>query len=202
MIVSHRHKYVFIHIPKTAGTSIQKALGLRTDAHGGWVGDQIEMIGATKHHFSPDHIPSGYFVFTFVRNPWDRLLSYYMFRREPRNRHRLSIHPMERKITYLEWLHRLPEFSAYRRINPAFQIAISSQSDIIGDYPDFVGRFETLTQDCQTLLDRLGIENPGLENVNPTTSKQLSYQQYYDDECKSFIADRYRDDIDRFGFEF
>ena len=73
MIVSHKHKLIFTHIPKNAGTSI-----------GQWllehVSDAGEMPNTLKHH-TPHHVHQhhDYTYFAVVRNPYDRLLSQYNF---------------------------------------------------------------------------------------------------------------------------
>jgi chondroitin 4-sulfotransferase 11 len=202
MIISHKYRYVFLHIPKTAGTSIEQALGLRAGKDGGWTPGTCKIAGRTKHHIEPHMIPKGYFVFTFVRNPWDRILSYYMFRREPRSRHRRSIHPDERKISYRDWLLRLAEFSRYRHINPAFQIAISSQNRLIRDHPHFIGRYENLAEDFLHICTQVGLQPRPLQKVNPTTQKKRPYADYYTEETAKIVARLYCDDIERFGYRF
>ncbi|RLA18258.1 MAG: sulfotransferase [Gammaproteobacteria bacterium] len=202
MVISHQHHFVFLHLPKTAGTSIEVALGLRYGRTGGWDPNSCEIVGETKHHVVPAAIPQDYTVFTFVRNPWDRILSYYMFRREPRNAKRRNIHPDERRISFRDWLLRLDEFRRYRRINAAFTIAVDNQSRIIGDLPQFVGRFENLTEDLNIICERVGVEPTALSNVNPTVHKTEAYAYYYTDETRDIVARLYREDIDRFGYEF
>lgn len=203
MIVSHQHKYVFLHIPKTAGTSIQVALRLRTGCTGGIIKDSCIVIGKTKHHIVPEKIPQGYFVFAFVRNPWDRILSYYMFRcKEPRNFARKSIHPNERKASFKEWLNRLDEFKNYKHINPAFHISIQPQIDTIKNYPDFIGKYENIEQDLKFVFNQIGQEYQPLKNVNSTTAKKKHYREYYDTETKEIVARLYEKDIEHFGYIF
>lgn len=202
MVVSHKQRYVFLHIPKTAGTSIEVGLGLRSDSTGGWLPGACEIVGRSKHHIEPDLLPPGYFIFTFVRNPWDRIISYYLFRREPRNQHRINIHPDERRISFRDWLLRLGEFSRYRRINAEFRIAINSQNNLIRDYPHFIGRYEHLQDDFLALCDRLGLPPRVLPIVNPTTQKTRHYSHYYTDETRAIVAQMFQDDIVRFGYEF
>ena len=70
MIVNHKNKFMFVHIQKTAGSS---------------VGDVLSSIDGTKNiYYSHSFISTinvneynGYFKFCFVRNPWDRLYSWY-----------------------------------------------------------------------------------------------------------------------------
>ena len=72
-MISHKHKFIFVHIPKTGGTSIE-SLFIR-NAH-------IKDVPG-KHHMVRNldgELLKKYFAFTFVRNPWDRMVSYYKFR--------------------------------------------------------------------------------------------------------------------------
>ena len=202
MIVSHRHRFVFLHIPKTAGTSICVGLGLRSGETGGWVKDSCVIVGRTKHHIVPQEIPENYFVFTFVRNPWDRILSYYMFRNDPRNADRKSIHPKERKISFKKWLQQLDKFKKYRRINRAFSIAISQQADIIENFAAYVGRYEFLERDIQFICKKVGMTTPVLQIVNSSTKKTRPYGEYYDAESRDIVAQMYNKDIELFDYKF
>ena len=72
-MVNHKHKFVFIHIPKTGGTSIESIFidnANIKDVNGKH--DMVSDIGSV--------FLKKYFTFTFVRNPWDRMVSYYKFR--------------------------------------------------------------------------------------------------------------------------
>ncbi|ELS05345.1 Sulfotransferase family [Xenococcus sp. PCC 7305] len=193
MIISHLYKYVFLQIPKTAGTSICKALAPTNP----------QCIGQTKHHIIPTKIPPDYFVFTFVRNPWDRILSYYLFRKQPLNLFRKSIHPDERIIPFIEWLQRLDDFKSYEYINPAYHIAIQPQIEIIRNYANFIGRYENLEGDFATVCRKIGIKNHlFLGHENPTRIKKNSYQEYYDFPTQEIVANLYKKDIEHFGYRF
>ena len=71
MYIDHNKKIVFIHIPRTGGSTIKDALGLY---------DKIYKKGL--HHLSAVDIPDvckDYFKFAFVRNHWDRFVSLYFY---------------------------------------------------------------------------------------------------------------------------
>jgi hypothetical protein len=94
MPVSTQYNCVFVHIPKTGGTSIEKALGL----FGEWQKeDKKKLFGLIQsvnlieknylsnflQHLSLQEIiqqqpiVKDYYTFSFVRNPWDRMVSIY-----------------------------------------------------------------------------------------------------------------------------
>ena len=73
-MISTRHRCIFVHIPKTAGTSVEAALGWFTEYTRG--AQDHRSIRKLREAITPDEFCT-YFKFTFVRNPWDRVVSWY-----------------------------------------------------------------------------------------------------------------------------
>src|SRR5262249_5469512 len=74
MLISQNPRFLFVHIQKTGGTSLEKVLCAACP--------QVQQLGCRHDHASsackilgPDY--HDYFKFAFVRNPWDRLVSWY-----------------------------------------------------------------------------------------------------------------------------
>jgi len=129
------------------------------------------------------------FSFAFVRNPWDWELSHYKY-----------ILRMPRHASHEE-VKRLGTFSEYVRwrCDQRFQL---QRSFLIHDgkqVVDFVGRFETLTADFQTIAGQLGI-SPKLKQLNRT--RRTVYQEHYDAKTVDLIAETFREDIEHFGYQF
>jgi len=85
-MISHKHKFVFIDIVKTAGTSINKALeiyGTKGKHHAiNRPLPPLQNINGALAPYLSDKILQEYFKFTIVRNPYDRLISLYAFTQE------------------------------------------------------------------------------------------------------------------------
>ena len=73
-MINHKYKFIFLHIPKTGGMSIGQTLYKIQDEYTRYEGFNIHYDKFDKSLFEE------YFVFTFVRNPWDRFYSQYKFR--------------------------------------------------------------------------------------------------------------------------
>jgi hypothetical protein len=124
-----------------------------------------------------------YFKFSCVRNPWDRILSLFYFR----NGSFLGTR----------------EFAQFIRQDTS-QATLScteklSLQGIIG--VDFCIRFESLQRDFDVVCDRLDIPRQALPVVN-RSSKRQPFSEFYDQHTRQLIADRYRDDIENFGYRF
>ena len=192
-MINHKHKCIFIHIPKTAGKSIELALG----------------ADLRKLHRSRTHIKHGtplewrypkhwekYFTFTFVRNPWDRFVSAYfcdwgMLRRNPLPRRRIIARLGS--VGFKDFVKHHSDHYEWSRF-------YKSQMDWIVSNYDFIGRFENLQEDFNVVCDKIGIPQQELPHKNKTNHKH--YTEYYDDETREIIANWSAGEIEMFGYEF
>jgi len=158
-----------------------------------------------------------YLKFGFVRNPWDRLVSCYeskvsTYGKDPDE---MSYHPLKigggfEELIYLDMgfdrfaraVANIPD--DYANVHFISQYRIFFLSD---DYRhpmhDFIGRFESLEVDFETILSQinpdLGVKLP---YHNIARRKEESYRVYYTDELRELISNRFSEDISRFGYEF
>ncbi|MFO8053169.1 MAG: sulfotransferase family 2 domain-containing protein [Candidatus Omnitrophota bacterium] len=83
MLISHTYKFIFLHIPKTAGSSVAATLKRNLNKNDLLLCPHTK---AVRLKLTAKDKWKDYFKFTFVRNPWDRMVSAYFFLRNFRNR--------------------------------------------------------------------------------------------------------------------
>ena len=204
-MISHKHKFVFICVPKTGSTSITTALSKYC----------IKNFPPQKKHFSyseylnnkkkTEKIDKDYFSFSFVRNPFDRLVSqfHYTGRRwwdKVGFTEALKFgfknyvkHMVAQNIPFS--VHR---YRSKRKLDQADEDW--SQLQFLDEGVDFIGRFENLQEDFNFVCDKIGIPRQELPHENK--SKHKNYTEYYNDETKQIVAEKYAKDIEYFGYEF
>jgi len=181
--------FIFIHINKTAGTSIGNAIGLPIKHHQ-TAREVIARIGRNKW--------DGAYKFTFVRNPWDKVVSHYEYRRK-RNKTALA----SNEISFPDWVRKTygPDKDPFYYNNPkAFQPQVEWLKDDDGKISiDFIGKFESIYEDFSQIRKVIGIDAE-LPHLN--ASKRSDYRHYYDDESRETVAQWFREDIELFGYRF
>ena len=181
--------FIFIHINKTAGTSIGNAIGLPIKHHQ-TAREVIGQIGKNKWNTA--------YKFTLVRNPWDKVVSHYEYRRK-RNKTEVAT----RNISFSEWVKKTygPDKDPFYYNNPkAFQPQVEWLKDDEGRISiDFIGKFESIDEDFNQIKSVIGLK---AEPPHLNASKRAGYQSYYDDETRQIVADWFREDIEVFGYHF
>lgn len=197
MILSENLKFIFIAVPKTGTTSLEKVL------------KPYDSFGCSGEDWAPPpvkHKPArqlraelgeerwrSYFKFSFVRNPWERVVSQYFYLKSDIFRNPASPH------------HRLCtaglSFDAFIR-KP---IPVDSQTLYLSDETgkllvDFVGYYENIEEDWQRICRQLGLSRIVLPHMNQ--SWHLPYPHYYNSETRRVVEKRFQDDIEVFGFRF
>lgn len=199
---------MFVHIQKTAGRSITGSLC----KYGNNVFHQ-HILDILKEKKSDRN----YFKFAFVRNPWDRAVSRYFHVKSNSSKQRLKRY---RNSTFEEYVRNdnneffldtdrfLNSFIGQRvhlkKIMDKYS-PFENQLDWIVDENgevliDFVGRFENLTSDFETICEKIGIPSISLKHINK--SKHKHYTEYYNKETRKIIAEKYCRDIEYFGYKF
>lgn len=175
MLVSHQYKFVYIHVPRTAGTSIEKALKSYSDRISENSNSTVYFSHISsaklKNHMEKDGQEwKNYFSFGFVRNPWERMVSYYLFFRKWEWFKEAWGTP-----SFFEWVSKGPlNKERIQELYPnhvstiipesAFDLLFDSNGSQIVNY---IGRYETLEQDFNFLCKRINLPTkPILPHIN------------------------------------
>jgi len=225
-MICREYSCLFVHVPKAAGRSIEQfyleQLGLNRKSTGKrlLLGNNRDPRRGTEklsHLSAEEYVKCGYleadeferlFKFTFVRNPWERIVSEYRYRN-------YFLHRSFRDFL----LHRVPApgwDDKYRHVMPQYDMLHDQEGRLL---VDFVGRFENLQQDFATVCQRLGLANALLPHCNSSDKKSRNlkrgvrnwlysngenhkqhYSEFYDEETVAIVGDMYQKDIATFGY--
>jgi hypothetical protein len=190
------YQCIFVHIPKTAGRSIKKSL---FDCYS--LGHLT--INDFKIIFAPEAFEQ-YFKFAFVRNPWDRVLSTYLFLKKGgcSNRdHQWSKANLSKYNDFnsfvIDWLNKKNIYTQIHFI-PQYYFVCDRDLNLLTDY---LGRFENLSQDFQNIQKKINV-NIQLQDVNKTQRKSKIYSDYYSEESMKIVSKVYSEDIELFKYSF
>ncbi|HWB13961.1 MAG TPA: sulfotransferase family 2 domain-containing protein [Pirellulales bacterium] len=186
-----RLKCIFFHIPKTGGISVARSL-FGSLGVGHITREAAEIVFGARSF-------RAYFKFCFVRNPWDRLVSCYHYLRAwsdgPYPFVEEWVRPFETFDLFVRealvggaWMHDQHLWPQHRFVCSNGKLHV-----------DYVGRFETLGSDCDTVARRLGLD---VRLAHMNKSQRRDYREYYNDETRDIVADVYREDIGAFGYDF
>jgi len=187
-------KAVFLHIPKTGGTAIKRILGINQ-----LNSENPALIPSPQHltcallraAIGPEKYDS-YFKFTFVRNPWSRLVSDY-FWRQGASKRRVDM-TFSEFTEYVEGVVRTGRFYD-RRFDDHFIPQVQYTRDV-----DRIFHFEAFADGVKSAARLLGI---GIDEVPDKRPRPYdNYWEQYDAVAKARVEAIYREDIDAFGYEF
>ena len=207
MIISFRHKFIFTAVPKTGTHAVRQALRERM-APDDWEqvglfvtkGFPVPELAALRHgHLTLRQVrpflDSGdfdsFYKFGFVRNPFDRFVSFCSFM--TRKDGAFSRDP-ESVMRYF-----LFEKPPHERIHfqPQHIFFEDDQGRIIADQ---IGRVEEMQSSYDEACRRIGIASQPLDKVNQ--SRRGDYREYYAPDTKDAVTRLYARDLDLFGYEF
>jgi hypothetical protein len=207
MLLSHSHRFLFVHVYKTGGVSIRAALEPYAELPGwplwqrfrlrlglpvarrapelGWHPRAVDVRAAL-----PEAVFDGYFKFAFVRNPWDWQVSLYHYILEhPEHDQHARVARLGGFEKYLRW-----------RVRHDRRLQSDSLTDSFGRLlVDFVGRFEALREDFAAVCARLGVR-ARLGHLNG--SSHGDYRAYYTPRTRRLVEEHWGEDVGRFGYRF
>ena len=214
MIISPGRKFIFVHIPKTGGTSVSLALEQRAMADDILIGDtpkavkrrgRVKKLRGDRRLWKHSRLadvdgldavgnPGDYFVFTLVRNPWDRMVSYYHWLQVQSFDHRAVV--LAKEFGFSDFLNH-PETQAMLRAERySDYVRLRSGAEVSALYV----RLEELATDIKPLEDHLGF-TLDIPHVN-RSKRNADWQGYYSAEDAELVGRAYAEDIEKFGYRF
>ncbi len=214
MLVSEAKRFLFVHIQKTGGTTVTRLLEEAVpDATNLYPRHML-----ARHAIEREGIPEDYFKFAFVRNPWDRLASWYAMIDRARKRvswdepsvrrRRFQLNPLYREVyehgpTFEDFVKKCTQTRMMNGVPYSFAF---NQLDYLTDEDEtllvnFVGRFENFSQDVKLLFEHLGLPAPEVPHKNRGRRKR-HYSRLYTPETKKIVEQRFKRDIEYFDYEF
>ncbi len=201
LMISFQKRFLFVHVPKTAGNSIQSVLrdysedelvALRGEQDG------VERFGLRnpnykikKHSTLAEYREAlgneqfgSLYKFTCVRNPWDRMVSYYFTPTQ-------SPETWDRK-KFRKMISKIVSVADYLRLDQDDEDPFTNV--------DYIMRFENLAEDFRTVCGKVGISAATLPRYN--RSNREHYSKYYDDELRELVRTQFAAEIERFGYTF
>lgn len=213
MLINKDKKFIFIHVQKTAGISMEQVLQEKFPGTVAWYGRHGRVVDGLGD-MSPE-VWREHFTFAFVRNPWDRMVSWYNM-----------IERAQKKMSFWKRLKKKPfrsdlwnyaianstDFESFLENCRAtiFDLGCNknfsfNQVDYLADKDgnmmvDFVGRFENLAADTDYVFRMLGLSDTSLPKLNH--NHHAHYSSWYNDKTRQLVAERFARDIALFGYEF
>jgi chondroitin 4-sulfotransferase 11 len=211
MLLSTEKNFLFIHIPKTGGSSINHLLNpyrnfdYMTNSH---------LTIENYRNWVDTELFNKLFKFTFIRNPWDLQVSTWRY--SVKN-HGLTISFKD----YIKWKFiddtNLLDYKKFANsseddknedlIRSAFYInrvpqiyfIISERGQIMVDY---IGNLENIEKDIENICSTLDIDYQFIPKINVSNHENKPYQEYYDDETRQIIQEWFKLDIEIFKYDF
>jgi len=193
LIPFDKYHTIFVHITKTAGTSVARSLFTYLPYH--YTAIQYRIMYGKKTF-------DEYFKFAFVRNPWDRLYSSYRYLKsggwndedQKWSDKNLSKYKDFNDFV-INWLSK-SNIKKHIHFKPQCEFVCDKNNNVLVDY---IAYFESLDTEFNIIAKKLNIQSElGSFNMNPGQS----YKDVYNDEMIKIVREVYDDDINIFGYDF
>jgi chondroitin 4-sulfotransferase 11 len=196
--MSHKLRTLFIHIPKNGGTSILQALDMPMGCgHRPWL--DYNTVWPRRLYF--------YFKFAVVRNPWERVVSNYLYARMPRSfwhspdgETPYGMHPdyeTLRDASFQSCVELIPILKHHGWLPQSYWICNHRGKIMM----DFLCRYERLAQDFAHVCRKLWIKRD-LPRLNASENKPGRWQDFYDEKTATAVGRLYAADIANFSYAF
>ena len=210
-MISITNKFIFVHIPKTAGVSLYLALFSKEHKPAkfpckggvlGWNHESLEQIESGMRNLNID--TESFYKFTVIRNPWDKILSSYLFWKNMSPSSKIydkdqSEYMTKHNLSFKDFCMCLnddvPIFCNTAHCQPQLDFFIKTPDSF-----NKILRFENLQSGIQEVLLDIHLTDVHIPHYNKTSHKH--YSEYYDEETREIVAQKYAKDIEYFGYKF
>ena len=220
MIISHKYKFIFIHIPRTGGSSTREALMgydsieykyTKSEQYVGPIQKWEQGVNVGAHNTLSKYIQladiketESYFKWTRVRNPWDRIVSIYN-RRGSAVRYRKEWPKCASDAidnSFNDWVQN-KLLRARRRGGPDFppDHIFNQRKYIKNQGLDFVARFENIDEDFSFFCKKVGLPQIELPHINGYAHD--NYKKYYNEKLidELLALNSFREDLDYLNYD-
>ncbi len=201
MLVSHDYKFIYIKTRKTASTSLQEYL--KPYCENGIIEDKKAHRPAESiKRLVGEEIWDSYHKICPIRNPWDKMVSYYYWKRRlplvnrilSKINRKWSNYSIAHEMSFEEFIRHIDHYNLDQNI-----------LYIDGKWPDYhFIRYENLHEDLEKVCAVIGIpfEPSKIPHKKAGHRPSKSYRDLYTDETKEIVAKSYQKEIDKIGYEF
>jgi len=186
-MIDDKNKIIFVHIPRTSGTSIEH-----------FMQDDMSKYKDIVKHSNAQELYNGvgkdkwkeYFKFSITRNPYDIVVSLYLARAF-RSINIIAGKTFKYFLNHYEpypWEHGFTCFDYLNR-----------------DDLDHIGEFKKRDETIEIIKEKTGLHIDKSTRIQAIQAKQESpkhYTEYYDDETREIVTEKYARDIEYFGYKF
>jgi len=185
MFINHKHKFIFIHIPKNAGTSIRNSFRLE--------GYDKRVVKKPYPHdpcskireYCGEEVWNTFFKFAIVRNPYDRMVSYYHFHKSTQYRFPAKAN----SLSFDEWIIKGLDSNMKK-----------NQTWYLDEEVDYIGNVEYLENDWKLICQEIGIKQYKLPRFN--VSEHNEWSSYYNEDTKRVVRKIFQDDFETFNYDY
>jgi hypothetical protein len=192
VVVCPDKNFLYMKTHKVAGSSIFKKVLKPIFKNSIFEGKYNPKEMTNWYENTIDKDLESFYKFTFVRNPWDRLVSNYFYSKLQKE---LNI-----TFSFDEFINRLIEQRLHQTIlihsNPIHDYFLYNDKQ----YVDFIGRYENLNKDWQHVANVIGVSRNKLPVFNTTNHK--NYKTYYNKTTIKLVGDFFEKEIDYLGYTF
>lgn len=136
-----------------------------------------------------------YFTFSFVRNPWERVSSWFRLQQKFDLRGRQDSFSLEECLDFIIQEKKSKKYDSF--IFNQLDYLKNSQGELV---TDFIGRYETFERDIQMVFKKLNF--PLHETLHLNETESTDWRQCYDENTKARVAELCQEDIEYFGYTF